>query len=132
NAAQAHRLAGHDQRAVELYQSYLRLPGVSNRDEVERHIASLKAAMEQQRNAASAPPLGPAPLKASPEPGVAPVAAPAPAPDKPRVVVVAHRRPWIWALLAGAVVVAAVVVGVGAGVGARPADPTASLGAVRF
>src|SRR5688572_11376368 len=44
NAAQAHRLGGNKQRAYFLYQNYLKLFGkeIHNRDEVEKHIASLK------------------------------------------------------------------------------------------
>src|SRR4051812_24130672 len=58
NAAQAHRLADNKQRALLLYQSYLRLFGdrVNNRPEVERHITKLKAAVESEREAVKSPP----------------------------------------------------------------------------
>jgi tetratricopeptide (TPR) repeat protein len=44
NAAQAHRIAGHRERALELYESYLRLfeNQVPNRAEVERRILELR------------------------------------------------------------------------------------------
>ena len=45
NAAQAHRLAGNKQRALDLYQSYLRMYGSDKRAEIERHIESLKQAI---------------------------------------------------------------------------------------
>jgi hypothetical protein len=42
NAAQAHRLAGNNERALALYRSYLRLPGkLPKRSEVEKRIAEL-------------------------------------------------------------------------------------------
>jgi tetratricopeptide (TPR) repeat protein len=80
NAAQAHRMAGNIQRALDLYTSYLRLPGpISNRGEVDRHIANLKIAVEQQRKAASTPPLTTEPMKVTPAP---PPPVPQPPPAK--------------------------------------------------
>jgi tetratricopeptide (TPR) repeat protein len=72
NAAQAHRLGGNAHRALELYQSYLRLfgDGSTNRSEVERHIADLKKAVEAEKVAASTPPTKPiilTPLEKPPE-----------------------------------------------------------------
>lgn len=60
NAAQAHRLAGHYDRALRLYQSYLRIFGkqVSNQAEVERHIAELRKTLEAQQQAQKSPPVG--------------------------------------------------------------------------
>ena len=45
NAAQAHRLAGNKQRALDLYQSYLRMYGTDKRAEVEKHVENLKQAI---------------------------------------------------------------------------------------
>src|SRR5262245_29701176 len=60
NAAQAHRLAGNKQRAILLYQNYVRLfPSVRNRREVERQIVALNAAIEADRRTATAPPIEP-------------------------------------------------------------------------
>jgi tetratricopeptide (TPR) repeat protein len=58
NAAQAHRLAGNNDRAVRLYRNYLRIFGkkAANRDEVTRHIHELEAALESQHRAQSSPP----------------------------------------------------------------------------
>ena len=47
NAAQAHRLAGNKQRALDLYQSYLRMYGTDKRAEIEKHIENLKQAIER-------------------------------------------------------------------------------------
>jgi hypothetical protein len=94
NAAQAHRLAGNKPRALELYQSYLRLYGTDKRAEVERHIENLKQAIEHDHAVATSPPTTPAPVggahaapppeppapspPAKVEPAPAPVAAAAP------------------------------------------------------
>jgi hypothetical protein len=81
NAAQAHRLAGNKQRALELYQSYLRMYGSEKRAEVEKHVEDLKAAIEKDRAVATAPPQTPAPVggttteAATPPPTVAPAKA---------------------------------------------------------
>ena len=56
NAAQAHRLGGNKERALELYQSYLCLYGGDRRAEVEGHIESLKQAIEKDRAVATSPP----------------------------------------------------------------------------
>ncbi len=58
NAAQAHRLAGNKQRALTLYQNYLRFYGrvAPNRAEVTELIKNLRRALDQDQQAASAPP----------------------------------------------------------------------------
>jgi tetratricopeptide (TPR) repeat protein len=60
NAAQAHRFAGNYERALHLYQSYLRIFGkkVPNRAEVDRHIRELEAAVATQKRAQQSPPAG--------------------------------------------------------------------------
>jgi tetratricopeptide (TPR) repeat protein len=118
NAAQARRLSGNKQRALELYSSYLRIYGsrIDNRAEVERHIENLKAAIAKDQQVLSSPPIAtkpPAPEskpppvveKPKPAPKPAPVAVvekpkPAPAPvvpvvvePKPAPVVVAEPAP---------------------------------------
>ncbi|HZS40589.1 MAG TPA: tetratricopeptide repeat protein [Polyangia bacterium] len=60
NAAQAHRLAGNKERALLLYQNYLRLfDKVQNRGEVQRHVAELKRAIETEKRAQASPPTHP-------------------------------------------------------------------------
>src|SRR4051812_10381646 len=50
NAAQAHRFAGHPERALTLYESYLHLYGdPARKTEIEAHIAEMKAAIEAQQ-----------------------------------------------------------------------------------
>ena len=56
NAAQAHRRAGNKQRALDLYQSYLRTYGADRRAEIEKHVENLKQAIEHDRVVATAPP----------------------------------------------------------------------------
>jgi tetratricopeptide (TPR) repeat protein len=53
DAAQAHRLAHHNERALQLYKSYLRLfENVPNRDEVERKINALEQTIANEKAAA--------------------------------------------------------------------------------
>jgi tetratricopeptide (TPR) repeat protein len=68
NAAQAHRLAGNHPRALQLYQSYLRLYAsqVKNQDEVKRHIAELQRAIATQEQASHSPPTTPVPVTSQP------------------------------------------------------------------
>jgi hypothetical protein len=91
NAAQAHRLGGNKKRALQLYQSYVKLYGdeIGNRGEVERIIITLKVAVESDERAQTAPPTvtvaAPTPASAAASaPAVAaapePAAAAAPAP----------------------------------------------------
>jgi tetratricopeptide (TPR) repeat protein len=95
NAAQARRLSNNKPRALELYQSYLRVFGnkIDNRAEVQRHIDQLKAAIAKDQQVASAPPIvtkPPAPIeKPSAPPPVAtrpPPPAPKPPPPAPKPV----------------------------------------------
>jgi hypothetical protein len=87
NAAQAHRLAGNKQRALELYESYLRMYGKKDkREEVERRIRELKQAIEHDKTVATSPPVTTMPVSpapASPAPASPPPAAAAPAPAAP-------------------------------------------------
>jgi tetratricopeptide (TPR) repeat protein len=135
NAAQARRLAGQDERALELYKNYVRVyRNGANRTNAQSQIEAL----ERKREAA-----GPASQSAPPpfQPGPAAVkltAAPAPAPE-PHVAVTTStppaeqprsvfRRPWFWAA------VGAVAVGAGIAIFAAtrtPSDPTASIGRVQ-
>jgi tetratricopeptide (TPR) repeat protein len=96
NAAQARRLSGNKQRALELYSSYLRIYGsrVDNRAEVQRHIDDLKAAIAKDQQVTSAPPYAtkppaPPPVVEKPKPAPAPVVEkpkpkPAPIAEKPK------------------------------------------------
>jgi tetratricopeptide (TPR) repeat protein len=91
NAAQAHRLAGNKERALTLYQNYLRLYSKAvRRSEVETRVEDLKKAIERDRQLATSPPtttmpstLPPGPPAADPTTPpagmTAPVAAPPPA-----------------------------------------------------
>jgi len=81
NAAQAHRLANNKERALELYQSYLRLYGSDKRAEIEKHVENLRQAIEKDRAVATSPPTSPAPVGGAT--AEAPSPAPAPPPPKP-------------------------------------------------
>ena len=146
NAAQAHRLAGHAEQAVTLYESYLRMYGdPSRRAEIEAHIAELKSAIEAQKHAANAPPTGaetspvppggatvtpptqPAPPSATPSatPSAETLTASAPAKPKPL-----YKKPWFWAAVGGgALVVTGVIVGIVVGTRGHTSPP-ASFGTV--
>lgn len=56
NAAQAHRLAGNKQRALELYEGYGRVYADDKREEIAKHIEALKNAIEHDMEVASSPP----------------------------------------------------------------------------
>lgn len=139
NAAQAHRLAGGKTRALALYQSYLRLfPGQSNRNDVQRHIAALKIAIEsdaKSRSNTPTDPIGPTtnnvpepkPEPSKPEPQPQPILVVTPPPKTDRKV-----KPWVWGVVAGGVVVLGVGLGVGLGLGlSRTRYPDPSIGTVR-
>ncbi len=70
NAAQAHRLAGDKDRALQLYINYIRVYGdrVPNRHDVEVMIEKLKNAQVVDHGAQTAPPTGTVPTTAHPEP----------------------------------------------------------------
>jgi tetratricopeptide (TPR) repeat protein len=137
NAAQAYRLAGKKERALELYRNYRRVYGrrAEHAPDVDKHIVELEKAIESDHHASSAESTGLANLEPGATPmGAAPAAAPQPlqaaapaaAPVSAPPVLVAqpgassasaqtdtarpiYTRWWFWAG-AGAVV-AAVVVG---------------------
>jgi tetratricopeptide (TPR) repeat protein len=86
NAAQAHRLAGNKERALTLYQNYLRVYAkAGKRAEVESRIDELKKAIEHDRRVATAPPnntepISGGPLLEAPPPSEPAIAGPAIAP----------------------------------------------------
>ncbi len=157
NAAQAHRLAGNKQRALDLYQSYLRMYGTDKRAEIEKHIENLKQAIEKDRAVATSPPTTTAPVGSSSPPTAAPVGStmvvlpasppassppPAPAGGQPAPVLVTQASPPQQAQQAddgslvskpwfwavvGGAVVAAVIAGVLLTRG-DPSDPMATIG----
>ena len=85
NAAQAHRLAGDKERALVLYQNYLRLyTRAFKRTEVEARIEELKKAIERDREVATSPPTTTMPATSMPAGGgVEPVGPPGPPPPAP-------------------------------------------------
>jgi tetratricopeptide (TPR) repeat protein len=113
NAAQAYRLAGKRERALELYRSYLRVYGrrAEHASDVDWHIGDLEKVIERERRTApiaraslttgdSSPR---APLPPLTPPATSLVAAPPAARARP-----IYRRWWFWAG-AGAIVVGAIV-----------------------
>jgi tetratricopeptide (TPR) repeat protein len=63
NAAQAHRLAGNKERALTLYQNYLRVYAkAGKRTEIEARVEELKKAIEHDREVATSPPTTTLPL----------------------------------------------------------------------
>jgi tetratricopeptide (TPR) repeat protein len=147
NAAQAHRLAGNKQRALLLYQNYLRLfPNPENRAEVQRHIATLKTAIESDQRAQSAPPVDPmsprqvAPDASRPPPEPTPAPPPVEAKEPPRQAAAAVTRApppprerkrtpgWVWGVTAAGVAVVGLGLGLGLGFGLSPTYPTADIG----
>src|SRR6185503_8424926 len=92
NAAQAYRLAGNKERALALYESYLRVyGGTDKRGQVEARIKDLKQAIEHDKVVATQPPNTTLPIGGAdgrpttpPPPGAgAPAATPPVAPAPP-------------------------------------------------
>jgi tetratricopeptide (TPR) repeat protein len=139
NIAQAYRLSNKPERALAFYQKYLRMnPKADNRPEVERHIATLRPIVDQQRPAAAAPPVNAIPPPAPAETARAPqVETKTPSTSRADLTATAARpRPvyqkaWFWGVVGGAamVVAAAVIVGVVVG---TSGDSAKSLPDVRF
>lgn len=120
NIAQAYRLSKRPDKALSFYQKYLRVnPEAKNRDEVEKHIATLKEIVEKQKSSAESPPQTPLPA-AQPSPSPAtPTATPPPTTARADLVAQPAERPvykkgWFWGVMGGvaAVAVAGVVIGV--------------------
>src|SRR6185503_17849214 len=85
NAAQAYRLAGNKERALALYESYLRVyGGTDKRGQVEARIKDLKQAIEHDKVVATQPPNTTLPIGgADPRPTTAPPPAPGAPPAPP-------------------------------------------------
>src|SRR5262249_40640767 len=106
NAAQAHRLAGNKARALELYQSYLRLfGGQPNTEEVRGHVRELQKAIDAEHRATTAPPAEPASIPPPRQTQAAAVDAKQPS-DTTTLLVTGERtsrplakRPWFWATI---------------------------------
>jgi tetratricopeptide (TPR) repeat protein len=140
NAAQAHRLAGEKKQALILYQNYLRLFGEQeNRDEVEKRIAELKAAIEAERVANTNPPTGLMNGKSeATEPTTAPPTTTAPivvAPPATTTVVQEapprKKHAWVWGVVAGGVVVVGGAIALGIVFGSSHQAPAVTLGTVK-
>jgi tetratricopeptide (TPR) repeat protein len=139
NAAQAYRLAGNKERALTLYENYLRVyGGGEKRADIEARIAELKKAVENDKMVTTRPPndelsVGAAPGAAAPPPPAAPpaqaapvlVSAPASNHDEEKPLT---SKPWFWGVVGGGVVVA-VVVGILVASGGSK-DPVPSIGKV--
>jgi tetratricopeptide (TPR) repeat protein len=76
NAAQAYRLAGNKERALELYESYVRVyTGRKDaRPDIDGHIRQLKEAIERDKAAATSPPITTVPMGSAPSEGREPPA----------------------------------------------------------
>ncbi len=147
NAAQAHRGAGNYERALHLYQSYLRVYGkrAEKREDVERLILELQAAVATQKKAQASPPVGvaepdttspqtkpsivePAPTLSTPPETVTNALIVDTAPSAPKRV---YKKGWFWGVVVGAVVVVGVGVGLGVGLSSSGGNsPVNSIGMV--
>jgi tetratricopeptide (TPR) repeat protein len=130
NIAQAHRLAGHAQEAVDYYQSFLEKSPNSPRaaevqlkiDELKRQLSAKQGNKPLFENGEEIPPPTGAPPTETPPPPAAPAAAPPPPPTAAPVLVVKapppakpiYKKWWFWTAIGGAAV-AAIVVGLAVG-----------------
>lgn len=81
NLAQAHRLAGHNQEALQLYRNYLRyVPNPPNRTDIDERIRGLEKAVAERPSGTPAPSPGQSGSPATPTAGTT---APAPVTDTP-------------------------------------------------
>ncbi len=126
NAAQAHRLAGNKERALLLYENYLRLfPDRPNERDVHRYIRSLKEAIEGDARAKAVPPVDPM------TPNGATTPSPEPAPRQSTTVFAPttdaqltasappakKTRRWVWGVVGGVVGVVVVGAAIGLSIG---------------
>lgn len=129
NIAQCHRAIGHKQEAITFYKSYLRNSSdAPNRDEVQKTIADLQAAIDREKLTAQpvAPSVPPAPVAQTTTPTV-PAATVTTKADK--------RTPslkWVWGVVAATVGVVALGVGLGVGLSSGPNAPSANTSAGTF
>lgn len=141
NIGQAYRLGNDYASALRAYRSFLRrVPDARNRPDVEKHIATLQALIEAQKQPTpGAEPYGPVtepkplptplppPTLTAPTPQpVALAATPAPVHDKP-----IYKKWWLWTVV-GVVVAGAVVGGVVAAELPKNAARPAGASAVTF
>jgi tetratricopeptide (TPR) repeat protein len=127
NAAKAHRLAGNKARALELYESLLRIYG----DRIAHHDEIIEYIRELHEELANAPPPVPHPSAKDtpPPPPITPGAdsqLTRPAPSRRPV----YKRGWFWGVMGGAAVVVAGAIVAGVVVGTH--DSTRQLPDFRF
>jgi tetratricopeptide (TPR) repeat protein len=122
DAAQAHRLAGNKERALLLYQNYLRLfPDAPDQADVRRLIETVRKAVAADAASGTSPPVTPQPLAAKPEPPVA--ATPPPITTTAETATVVKTAPhkkrskWAWGVAGGVAGVAVVGLAVGLSIG---------------
>jgi iron complex outermembrane receptor protein len=144
NIAQAYRLSKRADKALQYYETYLRMePKAPNRADIEKHMAALRKLITQQQTTANLPPTDPKPSPPSfpevkPEPAPPPPPPPkveTPKPAEPLVVQQApppkpKSRAWIYGVAAGAVAVVTGAVALGVALGVDK-DPSATYGTVQ-
>jgi tetratricopeptide (TPR) repeat protein len=138
NAAQAHRVAGNKERALTLYQNYVRVYGAeaTNIDDVKRIMTELKQSIDREAKPAAKPtaPTGPTSVTTPATAGVTgTTVAASEVASTPGELKKSHRRsPWLWVGIgAGVLVVAGVAIGLGIAFGkSNPSAP--SFGTVTY
>ncbi len=131
NIAQCERALGDKPEALRTYRVFLyKVPDSPQRPSVEKIVAELQAAIDQEKAAAAHPPTGtiapgattaPSPATTSesaPAQPAASLTASPPAREKPLV-----KRGWFWGVVAGGAVVVAGAVTLGVVLGTRHANP---------
>ena len=142
NAAQAHRLAGHKERALSLYKSYLRDYGTrgGNAPEVEANITTLTHSIEADRAKAAEDARiqrETAERELSERIAAQQAATEASKAETARLHLAAavtrpiYKRGWFWGVVGGSVVAVGLGIGLGVGLGVHKSDPAPSYGAIQ-
>jgi tetratricopeptide (TPR) repeat protein len=133
NIAQCHRQLGAFSEAAGFYRAFLRESSdLKNREQVEKLIAEMDRAAEDQRARQHLEPSGTSAPKATDTHATTPTTTNRPeltasAPTRQRPLV---KRPWFWATVVGGAAVVAAGVALGVVYGSQSKDPVATVGRV--
>jgi tetratricopeptide (TPR) repeat protein len=122
NIAQCQRQLGNKAEAVKFYRTFLRkVPDAPNAEDVRRLIATMEAALGEERKTAAQPPQGTLETETRPSPAP-PLAITSPPPPAAKASPL-WKRWWVWTV-AGVGVAAVVGIGLGVGLSEGRTEPS--------